>query len=713
MTAGKLSPLDFQFCECIGEGSYSKVYKGVYLRNHRTYAVKVLSKAHIQRENKRKYVNIEKNTMSILGRHPGIVTLYYTFQDSKSLYFVIDMAKNGELLSLIQRLGSLSEQLSRYYMIQLVDALEFVHSKEIIHRDLKPENILLTHDWKLMITDFGAAKILKGGEGGENGVEFDGDDAKSEGSSGSTENCVASNGSFVGTAEYVSPELLKHNVCGFEGDLWALGCIAYQMIVGRPPFKGATEYETFEKIVGLEYSFPVNYFVPEQIKDLVKNLLVTKPEERYTIEDVKHHIWFKGVNWEDKDSIWATQTPKLEPYNPKRCELNYRLRHSPRKPMHLTPGSLASVPGYYMDPGGMDGLPKGVLRAQIKQSQSNMQLLNRVAGYRPGQPLPQPLLRPLPQPLAQPLPQPLAQPLPQPLAQPLPQPLAQPEKPKRSPQLGPPVPSRLIVKRNSLEFASSESSPSTSRSGMNGTPIDSTLASRKVPSSIINRLTDGETIIKLDNIFMSELTHRPNQFVPPGKTLTDVILNNIITDNYHVLNKDIKLCILVITSKARLFIYEICTETRPPAKTFYSRMLEIKLNSKTVSMYDYEFDEELKEGYLILELKNINKLIFLSAYNPETSIHGGIKVGFKVSEKLSWIDALMKAKQLLKNGKRQVQKQSKARHNYKRISHASPQIPSRNLVEGMRKMRIKDTSKDAIAAAAAAAVGAVGAKKPM
>ncbi|CAM9018739.1 unnamed protein product [Wickerhamomyces anomalus] len=301
-TTRKRSVQDFQFGNRIGEGSYSTVYKAVDIQSKKVYAIKVLSKKHIVKEKKIKYVNIEKTTLNRLGRHPGVVTLYYTFQDDASLYFVIDMAEFGELLTIIRKLGSLSEECSKYYMIQIIDAVDFMHKKGIIHRDLKPENILVNSDMKLMITDFGAAKVL------------DLDDQGNIIDSNATEESFAK-GSFVGTAEYVSPELLKYNKCGFECDIWAIGCILYQFLVGVPPFKGKTEYLTFEKIVNLQYQWP-NFYIPSTIKDLVDSLLKTNPFDRLTIPQIQQHKWFGNFNWEDKNRIWVTNPPKLEPYQP-------------------------------------------------------------------------------------------------------------------------------------------------------------------------------------------------------------------------------------------------------------------------------------------------------------------------------------------------------------------------------------------------------------
>lgn len=308
-TGRRRSVKDFQFGSKIGEGSYSTVYKALDAYSGKVFAIKILSKAHIVKEKKIKYVNIEKQTLNRLGHHPGIVTLYYTFQDDASLFFVIDFAEYGELLTLIRKLGSLNEVTTRYYMVQLVDAIKFMHSKGVIHRDLKPENILLNHDMKLMITDFGAAKIVDE-EGNiqevKNKLPISGDAVEEKERSAS----------FVGTAEYVSPELLQSNECGYESDIWAIGCILYQFIVGLPPFKGNTEYLTFEKIIALDYKFP-SYYIPDTIKHLIKKILVLDPKQRFRIKDIQSHQFFKTVPWSDFTYIWKRNPPKIEAYDPR------------------------------------------------------------------------------------------------------------------------------------------------------------------------------------------------------------------------------------------------------------------------------------------------------------------------------------------------------------------------------------------------------------
>lgn len=308
----KRSVSDYQFCNKIGEGSYSTVVAAVDIHSKKTYAVKILSKRHIVKENKVKYVNIEKVTLHRLGQqHPGIVQLYYTFQDDNSLFFVLDFAEYGELLSIIRKYGSLSENLLRFYMCQIVDSVRFIHLKGIIHRDLKPENILVGYDFNLKITDFGAAKLLDMASD-KVSQESDYDKLTMESNAENKHR----KGSFVGTAEYVPPELLKYNICGFEADVWALGCILYQLFHGNPPFKGATEYLTFEKIIHLNYSYNPNSPIPNDVRFIIDRILVNDPKKRYKIADIMASQWFENVDWDDKNSIWSKKVPKFEPYIP-------------------------------------------------------------------------------------------------------------------------------------------------------------------------------------------------------------------------------------------------------------------------------------------------------------------------------------------------------------------------------------------------------------
>uniref|UniRef100_A0A673XR61 3-phosphoinositide-dependent protein kinase 1 n=1 Tax=Salmo trutta TaxID=8032 RepID=A0A673XR61_SALTR len=292
----KKRPEDFKFGKILGEGSFSTVVLARERATAKEYAIKILEKRYIMKENKAQYVKRERDVMSNLD-HPFFVKLYFTFQDDEKLYFGLSYAKNGELLKYIRKIGSFDETCTRFYSAEIVCALEYLHEKGIIHRDLKPENILLSEDMHIQITDFGTAKQLSA----------DGKQARAN--------------SFVGTAQYVSPELLTEKSACKSSDLWALGCIIYQLVAGLPPFRAGNEYLIFQKIIKLEYEFPEKFF--PKAKDLVEQLLSLDPSKRIGCEEMggyeplMGHPFFETISWGD---LHVQTPPKLTPYLPAMSE---------------------------------------------------------------------------------------------------------------------------------------------------------------------------------------------------------------------------------------------------------------------------------------------------------------------------------------------------------------------------------------------------------
>ena len=249
------------------------------------FAVKILEKNFIRKERKTHLVMMERNVMTAVT-HPSVVRLYFTFQDAQYLYFVMDFCRGGDLLGAISHFKKLQPvadgssspaaagaasngcgtaapcrgmpaDTARFYAAQLVLALQYLHTRlQVVHRDLKPENLLLTADGHLKVCDFGTAK-----------------DEKQEG---------GKQDAFVGTAEYVSPEVLNDQPTHMPADLWALGCILYQMLAGRPPFQAGTEFLTFRAIQAYTrdttqqmLQFPSDF--PPEARDLVLQLTRGEP----------------------------------------------------------------------------------------------------------------------------------------------------------------------------------------------------------------------------------------------------------------------------------------------------------------------------------------------------------------------------------------------------------------------------------------------------
>ena len=214
-----------------------------------------------------------KSERSVLERvkHPFIITLLSTFQDSTFIYMLLEYICGGELFSRLRREGRFSNDVALFYICEIVLVFEYLHSLSIAYRDLKPENILIDKDGHVKITDFGFAKKI-------------------------TDKTYT----LCGTPEYLAPEIIQNRGHHFAVDWWALGILIYEMIAGFPPFYDENPSRIYEKILSgrIEFSNVFN----KVVKDLIKKFLQENPTKRYGcgikgVEAVKRHKWFRGVDW--------------------------------------------------------------------------------------------------------------------------------------------------------------------------------------------------------------------------------------------------------------------------------------------------------------------------------------------------------------------------------------------------------------------------------
>ncbi|KAL9646922.1 hypothetical protein ABK040_013781 [Willaertia magna] len=273
---------DFELGEQIGEGAYSRVVLSTFKPTGKKYALKIIKKQLIIKENKAKTVKIEKLVLNMMD-HENIIKLFCTFQDKDNLYFALEFAPGGELFTYIKKYGPFSLEASQFYTAEIVNGMEYMHSVGVLHRDLKPENIILSKDMHVKITDFGTAKI-------KNRAEIEEE----------TSTAALRRGTFCGTVQYVSPEILRDEPCSEGSDFWALGCIIYQFLSGSPPFQGMTEYLIMQKILKREFDYPENF--PPVAKDIVEKLLQLDSNQRLGMgEDgykkLKSHPFFEGIDF--------------------------------------------------------------------------------------------------------------------------------------------------------------------------------------------------------------------------------------------------------------------------------------------------------------------------------------------------------------------------------------------------------------------------------
>lgn len=235
-----VSPKDFSLLKVIGMGAFGKVLQVRNKRSKKTLAMKVISKRLLRRkvgyiEN----VQAERNILTRI-RHPFVVTMHCSFQSREKLFIIMDFLAGGELFLRLGREGIFREETAAFYLAEIILALDYLHLHGVLHRDLKPENILLGSDGHVCLTDFGLAKDFSG----QGGFQTEEDDSRAL--------------TVCGTQEYMAPEMIARKGYGRAADYWSLGCIAYEMLSGLPPFNSKNGgKDLFRKIMSEKVKMPV------------------------------------------------------------------------------------------------------------------------------------------------------------------------------------------------------------------------------------------------------------------------------------------------------------------------------------------------------------------------------------------------------------------------------------------------------------------------
>ncbi|KAJ3149628.1 hypothetical protein HDU89_003681 [Geranomyces variabilis] len=300
----EVAPNSFTKIRLIGQGDVGKVYLVEKKNTGQLYAMKVLSKHEMIKRNKIKRVLAEQEILAT-SNHPFIVTLYHSFQSEDYLYFIMEYCCGGEFFHALQNLKDkcLVEKDSRFYAAEVICAMEYLHLMGFIYRDLKPENILLHSTGHIMLTDFDLSK--PSASPGEPTIVKNSSFSFQNSSSPAidTKSCTANvrANSFVGTEEYIAPEVIRGLGHTSAVDWWTLGILIYEMLYGTTPFRGADRNATFQNILYHEVHFPATPEVSSTCKSLIRKLLNKDEHKRLGsragASDVKAHPLFKGMNW--------------------------------------------------------------------------------------------------------------------------------------------------------------------------------------------------------------------------------------------------------------------------------------------------------------------------------------------------------------------------------------------------------------------------------
>ncbi|CDW56366.1 serine:threonine protein kinase tricorner [Trichuris trichiura] len=307
----RLTVADFEPLKVIGRGAFGEVRLVQKKDTGHVYAMKVLRKIDMLEKEQVAHVRAERDILSEADCE-WVVKMYYSFQDSSNLYLVMEFLPGGDMMTLLMKVDTLSEEAAQFYAAETALAVESIHKLGFIHRDIKPDNLLLDSRGHLKLSDFGLCTGLKKAHRTDfyrdlsHGIPSDflsrPYDSRRRAETWKR-NRRALAYSTVGTPDYIAPEVFMQGGYSTSCDWWSLGVIMYEMLIGYPPFCSDTPQETYKKVLCWQQTlvFPPEMPISKEAKNVIKRFCCDAEHRlghNEALEEIKRDPFFAGLDWQ-------------------------------------------------------------------------------------------------------------------------------------------------------------------------------------------------------------------------------------------------------------------------------------------------------------------------------------------------------------------------------------------------------------------------------
>ncbi|KFM76686.1 Serine/threonine-protein kinase tricorner, partial [Stegodyphus mimosarum] len=314
----RLGVEDFEPLKVIGRGAFGEVRLVQKKDTGHVYAMKILRKADMLEKEQVAHVRAERDVL-VEADHQWVVKMYYSFQDAMNLYLIMEFLPGGDMMTLLMKKDTLSEDCTQFYIAETALAIDSIHKLGFIHRDIKPDNLLLDAKGHIKLSDFGLCTGLKKSHRTEFyrdlsqakpsdfSMYFDRNASNPMDSKRRAESWKKNRRqlaySTVGTPDYIAPEVFMQTGYNSACDWWSLGVIMYEMLMGYPPFCSETPQETYRKVMNWRETliFPPEVPISNEARDLIQRFCCEADKRIGAgggVEEIKQHPFFKGVDWE-------------------------------------------------------------------------------------------------------------------------------------------------------------------------------------------------------------------------------------------------------------------------------------------------------------------------------------------------------------------------------------------------------------------------------